>query len=196
MRMQGYTRQEILEKINKDNEGFADPISIQAIDQDMRACRRLWARAIPWTQMEMRSQMMAEIERVKRNAWKSYEASCQRSNRQIATLDALTKEPIGTVMLTQEMRYGDDRHLRVVLDCLDMEARVFGLYTKEPIEIVGKKQINVAFIVDTKGKPIEEVANFPVKGEIRPPELKPPDDGFDGTNGEDDVTPTFNGEEP
>jgi hypothetical protein len=196
MRMQGFTRAEIWEQINKDNIGLADPISMGAIDVDMRACRRIWARAIPWTQMEMRSQMMAEIERVKRHAWKSYEASCQKSNRQVVMLDAVSKDPLGAVQLTQEIRYGDERHLRVVLDCLDMEARVFGLYTKEPIEIVGKKQINVAFIVDTKGKPLSEVANFPVKGEIHPPELKPLKDGFDGTNGEDDDSYSGNGDQP
>jgi hypothetical protein len=196
MRMQGLTRTEIWERINKENEGLADPISLNAIDQDIMACKRLWARAIPWTQMEMRSQMVAEIERVKRNAWKSYEASCQKSNRQVAMLDSVSKEPLGPIQLTQEIRYGDERHLRVVLECLDMEARVFGLYTKEPIEFVGQKQINVAFIVDTKGKSLSEVANFPIKGDIHPPELKPPKDGFDGTNGDQDASYSGNGEEP
>jgi hypothetical protein len=180
MRMEGYTRHEILDKVNKDNEGLADPISIHAIDQDLMAARKQWAASIPWTQMEMRSQMKAEIERVKRNAWKAYELSCLKSNRQTAMLDPQSKEPVGAVSLTQEVRYGDPRMLQVVMECIEMEARLFGLHPKEAIEIYGagaKKQINVAFIVDTKGKTMAEVANFPVKGEIRPKELtKPPED--------------------
>jgi hypothetical protein len=193
MQMEGFTRQEICDRINTENEGIADPITVNQITADLIKCKQIWARTIPWTQNEMRIAAKAELERVKRQAWKAYEASCLNSNRTIATIDSATRKPKGDIQLIQEVRHGDANQLRVVMECVDMENKLFGLYPREPIEIVGQKKINVAFIVDTKGKSLREVADFPVEGNLHPPQLQAPD-AF-GDNGGDADT-SGNGEEP
>jgi hypothetical protein len=171
LKMMGYTAVEVLEKLNEHNKGICEPISLEALKADFNTCKKIWAQSILYSQNEMRAEVLAEIERVKMNAWRSYEQSCVKSNRTIATIDSMTKKAVGPVQLIQEIRYGDTRCLDTVLRALQQQAVLFGLNPTEPVEVIGEKKINVAFIVDTKGKSLKEVATFPVEGEINKQEV-------------------------
>ena len=56
------------------------------------------------------------------------------------------------------------------------ECKILDLYPKEPWEFGydGKKHLSVAVILNTGGESLEQLAYFPVRGELTPPEIPPP----------------------
>jgi len=177
LKMMGYTAVEILERLNEHNKGICEPITLNQLHSDFNTCKKIWSQSILYSQNEMRAEVAAELDRVKLNAWRSYEQSCLKSNRTVATIDAMSKQtigpvqPIGPVQITQEVRYGDVRCLDTVLRALQQKSLLFGLNPTEPIEVVGEKKINVAIIADMRGKTLEEITNFPVEGDLAPKEI-------------------------
>src|SRR5262252_6722417 len=97
LKMMGYTAVEILDRLNEHNQGICEPISLAQLQSDFRICKKICSQSILYSQNEMRAEVAAELDRVRLNAWRSYEQSCVKSNRTVATIDAMTKKAIGPV---------------------------------------------------------------------------------------------------
>jgi hypothetical protein len=92
------------------------------------------------------------------------------------------------IAVVREAAHKDARHAEWLLE--RQFPHEFAPYDRRPIPVepAPEKKISVAFIVDTKGKSLQEVANFPTEQPMAPtePELEPePTAGelFDGNIG-------------
>jgi hypothetical protein len=187
--MEGFTLEEIAEKITAHNGNQCLPVTINAVKLDMGDCKSIWLQTVAWSQNEMRVSAVQELRRVRREAWAAFEKSKESSKRRSYEADPRTGLRIGNIMMTEELQVGDARWLDKVVQTIIEECRLLGLYPKDPLElgVAGDgmtKSVSVAIVLNTGGKSIEQFANFPVRGQLRSPEtIKPPDISV---NGEDD----------
>jgi len=190
--MEGFTLEEIAEKITAHNGNQCLPVTINAVKLDMADCKSIWLKSVAWSQNEMRVSAVQELRRVRREAWAVYERSKGVARRRsYDTTPDGGGRPVGNVAIYEEMRDGDPRWLEKVIQSIIEECKILGLYPKDPLEwgFTGEamtKSVSVAIVLNTGGKSVEQFANFPVRGQLRAPEnVKPPDIS---PNGKDDRT--------
>jgi len=186
--MEGFTLEEIAEKITAHNGNQCLPVTINAVKLDMGDCKSIWLKSIAWSQNEMRASAVQELRRVRREAWAAFERSKLDAKRRNYEFDPIKNIRVGNVYMTEELQVGDSKWLDVVIRTILEECRIFGLFPKDPIEFgtaPGEpKRVSVAIVMNTGGKPIEQFANFPVRGQLRAPEIQQPPEF--NLNGEDD----------
>jgi len=188
--MEGFTLEEIAEKITAHNGNQCLPVTINAVKLDMADCKSIWLLTVAWSQNEMRVSAVQELRRVRRESWAAFERSKGVARRRsYDTLPDGGGRPVGSIAIYEEQRDGDPRWLEKVMQTITEECRLLGLYPKDPLDFSfmgeGKqvKAVSVAIILNTGGKPVEQFANFPVRGQLRSPKIiKPPDISL----GEDD----------
>jgi hypothetical protein len=186
--MEGFTLEEIAEKITAHNGNQCLPVTINAVKLDMGDCKSIWLQTVAWSQNEMRVSAVQELRRVRREAWAAFEKSKESSKRRSYEADPNTGNRIGNIYMTEELQTGDSRWLDVVMRSILEECRVLGLFPKEPFEFgttPGEpKRVSIAIVLNTGGKSIEQFANFPVRGQLRSPEIiKPPDISLNSEDG-------------
>jgi hypothetical protein len=67
-KMQGFTLEEIAEKITAHNGNQCLPVTINAVKLDMGDCKSIWLQTVAWSQNEMRVSAVQELRRVRREA--------------------------------------------------------------------------------------------------------------------------------
>jgi hypothetical protein len=67
-KMEGFTLEEIAEKITAHNGGKYLPVTINAVKLDMGDCKSIWLQTVAWSQNEMRVSAVQELRRVRREA--------------------------------------------------------------------------------------------------------------------------------
>jgi hypothetical protein len=189
--MEGFTFEEIWQKVNVHNHGLCDPITLKQVWADLEACKQIWLTTIAWAQNEHRVAVVQQLRRVRRTAWEAYEKSKEpfrRRNYEVNPKDSSV--PVGNVYVTEELQIGDSKWLDIVIDTLREECKVLGLIVDEPMEISfnGRKHVSVAVILNTGGESLEQLAYFPVRGELTDPKIVEPRVKFED-NGDIDGSP-------
>lgn len=187
--MEGFTVEEITEKINAHNAGLSAPISAMSVYDDLKQCRSMWLKTVVWAQNEMRISAVQELRRVRRAAWDAFEKSKEPAKRRSIEMNPDTGLGVGNICLTEESQCGDPRFLDKVVQTIVEECKVLDLYPNEPSELgtEGNKRVSIAVMLNTGGKTLEELAYFPVRGELINPQISPPPfqlNGKDGLDGE------------
>jgi hypothetical protein len=167
-KLEGFTAEEITEKINQHNNGLCRPLTLRQIVEDLKQCRQMWAKAVVGTQNEMRVNAVQQLRRVRRVAWEAFEKSKEPSKRRAYEVEPTSGQPIGNVHMQEELEVGNPRFLEKVIQTISEECKILDLYPHEPLELDfdGKKHISVAVILNTGGETLEQLSYFPTRGEL------------------------------
>ncbi len=126
-------------------------LSTSTIERDYHANIELWRKAalVPTTS-DIQEQLVS-VRLVKVEAWAAWERS-KDGTEQVKEIQELEKilddnlVPIDSIMITKQIETlrrgsaGNDKYLKLVIDCIDRESRLKGLYTERVQVLVDKKE--------------------------------------------------------
>ncbi len=146
----GLSLRSITDELN-NRPGIHYTLSTSTIERDYHANIERWRKAalVPTT-IDIQEQLVS-VRLVKVEAWAAWERS-KDGSEQVKEIQGLEKildddrEPVDAIMVTKQIETlrkgsaGNDKYLKLVIDCIDRESRLKGLYTERVQVSVDKKE--------------------------------------------------------
>lgn len=112
--LKGWTQSAIAEKLN-----IAQP----TVSTDLKALHQEWIESAAQDVELVRAKMRAELELVKREAWKAWERSQQPAETDVVSGQSENRQ----MRRTRKQQHGDPRFLEIVRKTMDQQAELLGL---------------------------------------------------------------------
>ena len=148
--VKGLSLRKITDELN-NRRSVSYTVSTSTVERDYHANIKRWRKvALVPTEADMQEQLLA-IRQVKVEAWAAWERSKQDAEqvKEIQELEQILDKnlkPVDAVMVTKQIetlrrgQAGQDKFLKLVIDCIDRESRLKGLYTDKVHVAVDKKE--------------------------------------------------------
>jgi hypothetical protein len=132
--MQGWTQQQMADKLSSMR---AMTVSVAVVSQDLSVIRQEWQARRIWNIDQHVSQELAKLDYIEKQAWEAWFKSREDQKetvQQVRPGQDDKPKPVGG-MITTRPGGGNDKFLKLALECVQERSKLLGLYASQKHDI-------------------------------------------------------------